>query len=283
VRTERIVRHHADGSYEELWCQEDQVELRQAFNGTLLFTQAFFAYGRLYALATCTIVGKKHRKTCSKVFLEGILDGSAVRASGVAPRLQFQRWCQQSDLIPARDFYFELVGMDTEGAGIWLRVRHSIVDASVDNVVVLPFDTLKARCCLSFGTTGLQLPGRCKKVCLDPLTRDLYLLQDRATEINDFADGPSVYVYRVRPAASIDSPGLDHLAYNGSSAALICCSEFGVDGYTDSFSVTSCSWYVEASDTLVVLDADDGVWSLPLRDARLQDPIDIEEPTLFWL
>jgi len=294
VRTEIILRLQAGGSYEVLWCQEDDVELRKAFNGTLLFTQAFFARGHVYALATCTIAGKKNRRTTSKVFLEGIIDKGAASASAQAPRLKFERWCKQSEVVPARSYDElnrmhadeELVGMDAEGTGLWLQVRGH-------DVVVLPFDTLEARCCLCVDNMALQLPGKCRKVCLDPLTRDLYLLQDRAMEklergmekvvrggLEDWEieqkafslsrEVPSLSVYRVRPAG--------HLTYNGSRAQLICCTDLGIDSSFGPFCLTSCAWYVEASDALVILDAKDRVWSLPLADARLQDPI--EEPRI---
>lgn len=47
----------------------------------------------------------------------------------------------------------------------------------------------------------------------------------------------------------------------------------GIDGFSDSFCISLCR-YSSASDAILIFDASDRLWSLPMKQARAQDALE---------
>lgn len=68
------------------------------------------------------------------------------------------------------------------------------------------------------------------------------------------------------PSWDPDPPRISHPTMDGAYRIQ------GIDGFSDSFCISLCR-YSSASDAILIFDASDGLWSLPMRQARAQDAL----------
>jgi hypothetical protein len=253
-----IAHFRSGGEKKLLWQQEREERLQQYFEAGLVFLQGFFARGSFYVLA------RPQDPSDDRIFL---FQASLERdGGGVLAALHFDRCEEQTH---ERRGSLTVLGSDREEtAG---RIHTS------GDVMALSLATLRATAILDLKRLKLELQLHSRlRLALDPVTLDLYVLLDRSLKHHRGEESHSCKIYRVRsngfdgssPTASIDGA-----LYDDAAAELICFGDFCVDGFSDSFCMT-CHTYDAQRDCIAVFDAGDGLWVLPMADARNQAAIE---------
>jgi len=246
--TASIVLRVSDGSSQTLWRQDEDAQLLEAFGGMLCCTQGFFSKERFFVLACL-------QADMSYVLLEGVLQ----KHDDSSHSLNLNKWARQDDgvIICTNDrgesfAGVEFLGTDRADTALFMHVGNGAV-------AIFPLDTLKGRLCLSEEDSG-----RCSAVGFDPLTAGIYLFRDLSPQ---WTLPCKVYcIGAPECVAAVD------LNYDRSSMQLICQPNFVIDGFSESTCVLGVA-YDFLTDCLIALDGDNGFWSLPLKDARFQEPI----------
>jgi len=256
------VRHqNNDGSMMDLWRQYEDEQLLLRFHGTVILTNACFASGRLYA------IGESANQEDARLVLEGVFssgDGNDPNRTLGFRRCEVQEtpdvWTCVTEWMDVDRYDF--LGVDALGTALWFQVGRG--------VVAVPFSTLQARLVLEWAEAPWQVRGRAPKaLAFDPETLDLYVVKDCSQEV-----GPTCKIYRVRAqreslcvASGIVS--IDGLHYE-TRAELVSCANLGTDPSSSGSFCIGAVIHHAPSGSIYVLDADDGVWSIPLLDARYQ-------------
>mmetsp|Transcript_37844 Transcript_37844/g.121747 ORF Transcript_37844/g.121747 Transcript_37844/m.121747 type:complete len:469 (-) Transcript_37844:155-1561(-) len=246
--TASIVLRVSDGSSQTLWRQDEDAQLLEAFGGMLCCTQGFFSKESFFVLACL-------QADMSYVLLEGVLQ----KYDDSSHSLNLNKWARQDDgvIICTNDRGepfdgVEFLGTDLAETALFMHVGNGAV-------AIFPLDTLKGRLCLSEEDSG-----RCSAVGFDPLTAGIYLFRDLSSQCE-----PPCKVYRIGAPECVAAVDLN---YDRSPMQLICQPNFKLEGLSDSTCVFGVA-YDFLTDCLIALDVDDGFWSLPLKDARYQEPI----------
>lgn len=198
-------------------------------------------------------------------------------------RLSFPEWADVEKCGPLSESSSGgFAGSDKEGKRLYFFEEHSGYEQLT--IYSISTETLGERVEVLLPKFDFEKEnGDTKWVVLDPKTEDLYFLHDfalqyaslatdddsDAPEVTEALGGPTCSVYRLRcnPDAELGR------RYESSSYDLICHACLEIDGFSDSFSVALAA-YDSDQDCLVIFDAGEQLWRLPLREARWQDPLE---------
>lgn len=198
-------------------------------------------------------------------------------------RLSFPEWVDVEKCGPLSESSSGgFAGSDKEGKRLYFFEEHSGYEQLT--LYSISTETLGQRVEVLLPTFDFEKEnGDTKWVLLDPKTEDLYFLHDFALEHAVLADDDSappltMEALRNRKTCSVYRLRCDPDAelgrrYESSSYDLICHACLEIDGFSDSFSVALAA-YDSDQDCLVIFDAGEQFWRLPLSVARWQDPLE---------
>lgn len=258
-----VLEMDAKGHLSVVW-RSNTIDLvkEEGCQGPLQLQEMWVVKDKIVALATCPEVIDGGND--AEVLLKGTLDDAGL--------LSFTQWGDVKNRIRSEismiDGEICFVGSDACG-------RYMMFQIDEGELACLSLETLQTSTVLCPRLEIFEdFKGERHIHCvMDPVTEDLYFLVDCALRsFRTNFETPSCIIYRLRAEKAEDGDLPLAPDFLKSSYDLICWQQLGIDGFSDSFCISLCR-YASASDAILIFDASDRLWSLPLKQARAQDAL----------